>query len=475
MQRFEEFVKRDTAKVAADNLQKRTTAEQKIAQAPLDFALDAATTEELKQLDATSLQAVQEFEKKVDTRRQWMLHALKAHAWDDSPLLNGDPRTELKRLSTNLLAQASDFEKASDESQRKTLEAERAELRARSRLSPRLTAVLNLIRRMQVKSILTRCKDDLKTKAISDKAKEFASQAVTAALKTALDAEFQVLGVGHVKTKLAERVEKGQMKHKLVLDLPVTTKLKLDEILSEGEQRAIAIGSFLAELRLAGHDGGIVFDDPVSSLDHYRRKKVACRLVEEAKKRQVIVLTHETVFLGEMLDVIEQQQVDCLMHHLEWMNDHPGHVSEGLPWEHKSYKDRLDKLEKAQKTLQKGWPPYPNEKERAKMRHQYELLRATIERIIQDVVFNGVVQRHRDWIRIDRLDDVVGFTEAEYKEIARLYKACCEVVISHDPSSAKNAPVPNANQLGKDIEDLKAVVEVIRARRKKRAAVGSSI
>ena len=87
------------------------------------------------------------------------------------------------------------------------------------------------------------------------------------------------------------------MRHKLVLDLPVTKKL--DEILSEGEQRAIALGSFLAEMHLANHLGGIVFDDPVSSLDHYRRKDVARRLVDEAKIRQVIILTHDTVFLGE--------------------------------------------------------------------------------------------------------------------------------------------------------------------------------
>lgn len=466
MQRFEEFVKRDTAKVAADNLQKRTTAEQKVAQAPLDFALDAATTEELRQLDATLLQAVQEFEKKVDTRRRWMLHALKAHAWDDSPLLDGDPRTELKRLSTNLRDQASDLEKASDESQRKTLEAERAELRARSRLSPRLTAVLDLIRRMQVKSILTRCKDALKTKAISDKAKEFASQAVTATLKTALDTEFQVLGVGHVKTKLAERVEKGQMKHKLVLDLPVTTKLKLDEILSEGEQRAIAIGSFLAELRLAGHDGGIVFDDPVSSLDHYRRKRVARRLVEESEKRQVIVLTHDTVFLAELCYFIKQLGIDHAMHHLEWVDDRPGHVSQGLPWEHKSFLDRLDKHEKVQKALEKNWPAYPNEEDRGKVRQEYSRLRATIERGIEEIVLNRVVQRYQDEIRFRNLRGVVGFTEDEFKEVERLHKACCDVLDAHDLSSVKNAAVPDATQLGKDIADLRTVMEKIKTRRK---------
>jgi len=473
MQRFEEFVKQDTAKLAVEKRQQRAAAEQNVAQASLGFGLDTAMTEELKQLDATLLQATQGFEEKVETKRRWLLDALKAHAWEGSPTLDGDPRTGLKCLSSNLLAQANDLEKASDASQRKALEAERVELRARLSLSSRLKAVLDLIQRLQVNSILTKCRDDLKTKSISDKAKEFASQAVTAALKVALDTEFQVLKVGHVKTKLAERVEKGKMKHKLVLDLPVTRKL--DEILSEGEQRAIAIGSFLAELHLAGHRGGIVFDDPVSSLDHHRRKQVARRLVEEAKKRQVIVLTHETVFLGELLDAIEQSDVDCRMQHLEWMNDRPGYVSEGLPWEHSSYKDRLDKLEKAQKVLQTSWPAYPNQEERAKMRHEYDLMRATIERIIQDVVFSRVVQRHRDWIRVDRLHDVVGFTEAESEEIARLHKACCEAVGSHDPSSAKNAPVPDANQLGKDIQDLKTVVEAIKARRRKGATAAASV
>ena len=44
------------------------------------------------------------------------------------------------------------------------------------------------------------------------------------------------------------------------------------------------------------HRSAIVFDDPVLSLDHRWRKRVAKRLVEETKNRQVIVLTHDLVF-----------------------------------------------------------------------------------------------------------------------------------------------------------------------------------
>jgi len=489
MQRFQDFVKQDTAKVAAEKREQRQKAERRLAEISLSFGLDAAITEEIRQLDATLLQATQAFEKKVEGRRAWLLGAVKVHAWEGTLsqvfqkvtqrllgainahasggtlALDGNPRVGLKFLSTKFLAQAADLTKASDENEKKKLAAECAELRARSNLAPRVQAVLALVRRMQLKAKLAKCRDDLKSKAISDKAREFANKAVTTALKSALDTEFKALGVGHIKTKLNSRVEQGKIRHKLVLDLPVTKKL--DEILSEGEQRAIAIGSFLAEMHLANHRGGIVFDDPVSSLDHYRRKDVARRLIEEAKKRQVIVLTHDTVFLGELRDVIEQQNVEHLIHHLEWMNGYPGHVYEGLPWEHRSYKERLDRLEKNQKLLQKNWPIYPNGEDRAKMRQQYDHLRATIERVIQDVVFNGVVQRHRDWIKVNRLGEVVGFTEAEYKEILRLHETCCDIVDSHDPSSAKNSPVPSAKELGQDIADLKAFIEGVRSRRKK--------
>ena len=317
---------------------------------------------------------------------------------------------------------------------------------------------------MQVKERLKKCRGDLNTKAISDKAKEFASRAVTEALKQALNQEFQTLGVGHIKTKLIERAVKGKMKHKLVLDLPVT--MELVEILSEGEQRATAIGSFLAELHLADHRGGIIFDDPVSSLDHHRRQRVADRLVKESKKRQVVVFTHDTVFLAELRNCMERLGCDHLMYYLKWLNNRPGHVSQGLPWEHKTFLDRLDKHEKAQKALEKSWPTYPNEEDRGKIRREYSRLRATLERGIEEIVLNRVVQRYQDEIRFKQLRGVVGFTEEEFKEIERLHKACCDVTEAHDPSAAKDAPVPDPEQLRQDIAALRAVVDKIKERRR---------
>jgi len=467
MCRFENFVKQDTAKIAGEKRQHREEMTQKLKAKSLGFGLDAAMTQELRQLDATLLKSIQEFEEKVSDRKIWILTAVETHVWEVPPSLAGDPRPSLKVLSSEFINQAGDLDRAGDERQKKILEAQRAELRSRANLSLRLEPVLSLIQRMKDKHKLIACGDDLKTRAISEKARELASQAVTAALRDALNTEFVSLGVERLKVRLNERVEHGRMKHKLVLDLPVTTAMRLDEVLSEGEQRAIAIGSFLAELRLSGHRGGIVFDDPVSSLDHHWRKKVARRFVQEAKGRQVIVLTHDTAFLGELRDEIEQQDVRHLMCHLEWMNDCPGHVSDGLPWEHQSYKERLDRLEKEQRRLEETWPTYPNEADRDRIRGQYDHLRATIERVIQDVAFNGVVQRYRDWIQVPKLNAVAGLEKSECTEITQLYKVCCDVVNAHDHSSPKNAPVPDAIQLGQDIGSLKQVIEAIIARRRR--------
>jgi hypothetical protein len=69
------------------------------------------------------------------------------------------------------------------------------------------------------------------------------------------------------------------------------------KVLSEGEHRCVALAAFLAELATIDAQSTIVFDDPVSSLDHLHRDKVAARLAEAGQTRQVIVFTHDMAFL----------------------------------------------------------------------------------------------------------------------------------------------------------------------------------
>ncbi|MBK6509643.1 MAG: AAA family ATPase [Haliea sp.] len=186
------------------------------------------------------------------------------------------------------------------------------------------------------------------------------------------------MGIGHIKTKLKERNVRGKMFHQLLLDLPTTNRI--DEILSEGEQRAIALGSFFAELALANHKCAIIFDDPVSSLDHKRRGRVAKRMLREAKTRQVIVFTHDVVFLEQLRTECKRTEIEPTIASLDRAGASAGLVTPGLPWVHKSFGERLDALEKAQRAFEKlPWPDGPSEELSAKLPDN-TAFRATIER-----------------------------------------------------------------------------------------------
>ncbi len=467
LKRFEQYLLEDTARLAKDKKQERENASKEIRSKNLSFNMEEELKVELLEIDQNINKKIVKYETKIEQLRAGITNALETHDWSNQPTLETDPRDDLKKIIENLTKQAEYFEKAADNKEKIRLEKEQSEIRARVNLAPRLQTIIDVINGLKLKTKLVDCEQELRTNSISAKARELASEAVTQSLKNALNQEFQSLNISHIKTKLKDRIEKGKVLHKLILDLPLS--INLNEVLSEGEQRAIALGAFLAEIRLSNHKGGIVFDDPVSLLDDSRRQYVAQRLVDEAMERQVIIFTHDTVFLSELTSRLKQKNVPHLVQHLEWGADTSGTaqvglVKKGLPWIHKSFEDRIDKHRKTQKSLLQRWIPYPSDDLSNSMRSEYDRLRATIERVIQDCVFNGTVQRYINWIRIKHLKKVIGFTQAEHDEIFRLYQKCCGICGAHDPSSGGNSSVPSPQDLKEDLDALVAVVNDIKNR-----------
>ena len=102
---------------------------------------------------------------------------------------------------------------------------------------------------------------------------------------------------------------RGSLFHKLILKR--AENVNLPSVLSEGEARTLSIAAFFAELSTASDQSAIMFDDPVSSLDHEWREKVAHRLAEEAKVRQVIIFTHDIVFLLALVKWAGEVDAPC--------------------------------------------------------------------------------------------------------------------------------------------------------------------
>ncbi len=473
LKRFDEYIQNDVAKTADAARKKVETAKDKIEAADLQVVPEEALRDELNALDASILQDITNFQESIDSRRNSMLDCLETPEWDEIPALFESPRTRVRQLAAHQLKACRTLVRAADEEKRMELEKEMSELSARQNLAKSLVAAIALLERMKSKAALEKCRSGLKTRPISDKSKEFATVAVTEELRKALDGEFKALGIGHIKTKLKERSVRGKMLHQLLLNLPTTNRI--DEILSEGEQRAIALGSFFAELALANHSCGIVFDDPVSSLDHKRRGRVAKRMVREANTRQVIVFTHDVVFLEQLRAECKRAAIEPAITSLDRVGASTGLVTPGLPWAHKSFGERIDALEKAQKAFEKlPWPDEPSEELAGQITRQYSFLRATIERVVQDHFLNGTVQRFRDYIEVKRLAEVVGLQQTEVDELFRLNQRCHDVVEAHDPASAKDEPPPTPVKLKQDIEDLRALVDTVSTRRKSAKSGGSS-
>lgn len=457
--RFEEFIQNDIAKKSEDDKHALSTALTKIKNAKIDICGNTPILDELRELDSEVISELLIFRDSMKSRRDWMLSDLSTPSVD----LSESPLKRLRKIIAMQLRSYRTFLKAIDVDTKTKLIKEKQELDSRVLLSKSLEAVQQLRIRIVKKRQLENCEKHLRTQQLSRKAKELATNVVTGELKTALDEEFRALGISHIKTKLKDRNVKGKVKHKLLLDL--STNLRLDSVLSEGEQRAIALGAFLAELKISDHKCGVVFDDPVSSLDHVRRSKVARRFANEAKTRQVIVFTHDAVFLTDLSKMCEEGGVGCSFRYLEQVQGDFGNVSEGLPWIHKSYGDRLNSIELELKDLEKaGWPEYPSDSLTRRIIAQYNDLRATIEKCVEEVALGRTVQRFDSYIRVNNLYKAVSLQQPDVDEISRLTNKCHDLVDAHDPSSVRNDPPPSPSELRKDIEDLKGVLEGIKSR-----------
>jgi len=72
-------------------------------------------------------------------------------------------------------------------------------------------------------------------------------------------------------------------------------------ILSDGEQKAVGLALFLAEIESQNDKCPIVFDDPVTSVDHEVADFLAQKLMQLSSDRQIIIFTHNKLFYDSLV------------------------------------------------------------------------------------------------------------------------------------------------------------------------------
>ena len=141
------------------------------------------------------------------------------------------------------------------------------ELQAREVLGRNQALVVAEIERKAKIAAYELCLKDTKTNAITRKSTEVTKEVVTRKLKQSFSDELQKFRFTHVEVELQEAGgDRGALYHKLILKRAPGTEVP--KVVSEGEARCLSIAAFFAELSTADDPSAILFDDPVSSLDH---------------------------------------------------------------------------------------------------------------------------------------------------------------------------------------------------------------
>lgn len=345
---------------------------------------------------------------------------------------------------------------------RARLAGEKEELAARKTLLANKQTVLDDIERRKKHAAYGQCLDDTRTQAITQKSTAITRVAVTERLRQRFQDELRSLSFHHIEVDVQEAGgAEGVLYHKLVLTR--APGIELPSVVSEGEQRCLSIAAFFAELSAADDPSGIVFDDPVSSLDYRWREGVARRLVTEARTRQVVVFTHDVVFLLFIRQFADEGGVEQFDQHVRHLPMGAGVCSDELPWVALPVKKKIGYLKSEWQKVDKLFRDGHQATYEREAQCLYGLLREAWERALEEVLLGGVVERYRPGVQTQQLAKIADISPEDCRVLDAAMTKCSRWV--HDQAPAARAPVPEPAELNGDIELLEQWVTAIRRRR----------
>jgi energy-coupling factor transporter ATP-binding protein EcfA2 len=447
---FDRFLQQEAEKLANQRKGDAKAVYDAMMTPSLDFGLDSELRDELAALNPEVAQVCENLALDLDKRRISLKAACAPRGdWSAIERMPPDPCPALDSLVASLHEEIKVLAATTDEKALAALELEFRELDAQKHLAAIKALVLSTISNLALQSKLRACQASVRTTAISIKSSELVQKVVSKGLADALNAEFLGLCVDHLKVAVRSSTVKAKTRHKLVLELPGAASPT--DILSEGEQRAVAIASFLAEVNLSGTSDCIVFDDPVSSLDHKRRELVAQRLVAEAKRRQVVIFSHDLYFLS--LLQLEAAHKSVPLHSMSLRQSANGYgvASEELPFDGAGVKARIGMLKQRQVELGKLHKMNEEEAYAQQARIAYQRLRDAWERAVEEALLNGVVWRFKAGVSTQSLREVA-VEDADYMTIQENMSKCSKC--SHDGAADAQVPIPGPDEVLSDISAL---------------------
>jgi recombinational DNA repair ATPase RecF len=236
----------------------------------------------------------------------------------------------------------------------------------------------------------------------------------------------------------------------------VSRDYSLSDILSEGEQKVIAIADFLAEASLRTGAAPIIFDDPVNSFDYRRVGEIAKRIASLSDEHQVIVFTHDIWFTADLLAEFEGRSSDCQYYKVEADNGVKGKII-------RATHPRLDSLNSFKGRINAAIQDIsscPDEEKEQRLDSAYSEVRAWCEIVVETKLLNKVTQRHQPNVAMQNLEGIrAGKLQAAIDVVYPIWEKCNRYTEAHSQPLGTLSIRPSLNELKQDWADLQQALK----------------
>lgn len=332
------------------------------------------------------------------------------------------------------------------------LVSELNELTAKELLFNNKVTILQYFDEYQYKSWISRCQSQLTTTAISRKIGEIMEN-------HAVDLQHQefISHLNFFNPDLANKVlisrtrtSQGNTFQRCGL---YGINEPINSILSEGEQKIIALSNFLAECTIDNRLNTIIFDDPVTSLDMDYRDSIANKIVQLSQNRQIIVFTHDLSFLRLLIDTHKLITTsDCTVIGIDKYNGISGIVTDEIPFLAKNIQERVDSIRRIlidHDALSIN-DAHGRETKLDSARKRFRML---LERTVEEILSNKTYERFNKNIHLKKgnLSSYIVTEQADVDFLLNLFGKYS--VTEHDGGITTIPLLPNKTEIEQDIRN----------------------
>ena len=313
--------------------------------------------------------------------------------------------------------------------------------------------IVNEIERLKRVSLLDSKKREASTAPVTRQSSTLAKNYVTKTVSEHFLYEANNLRLEHVVLSDPKGV-KGAIRQ--IPALKGTSDASTMQVLSEGEQTAAGLAGFLTEVYFDESKSAVVFDDPMSSLDHQRRSSAAQRMVELAQDRQVIVFTHDLIFLAELVKRARYLSVNVHQQTIQRNGSkQPGEISGNFPWKANDTDSRIGILKTDLDKIAATRASVSGDEYEDKTAGWAGRLSETWERTIRSDVIYRVVDRSTTEVKPMLVRILARISGEDYEEFEKGYSATSTWARRHDKSEEVSYVAPEPEEMEHELNRLK--------------------